>query len=548
MMPLLQSHRRAELREKQLLCRWKKLPSKMPKCIDAQSVDDLPVDLRFSCEKEFGFELSVVESIAELELKEIVNNLEYPWTTIEDFDHIFWKVNNPIAVFAKNHWKEDWFFGNQFLNGFNPVLIEKCTKIPPKFNVTDDMVRKFLGNSTLKQEMKNGNIYIVNYEILDGIPASVIKGVQQYIAAPICLLYRNEQNHMIPIAIQLKQIPGEDNPIFLPSDAELDWLLAKMWVRSCDFQHFELVSHLLKTHLIAETFSLAILRQLPSVHPIHKLLAPHVKYTMYINTNARLKLIGDGGSISQMFGVKEDHFHLLCSKAFQMLTYRSLCLPENLEDRGVTELRGYCYMDDGLRLWEAIHEFVTRIVMYYYKTECEIKDDPELQAWIKDLTEVGLGDNDNKGTEFPTAFHTRKDLCKFLTMIIFTCSAQHAALNNAQYDWGAWIPNAPCSMRKPPPTTKGIVTMEHIMESLPSLHQSCLQMAILWILNQKPCEMTKLGYYKEKYFTEEKVQTIIGQFQEELKKIDSAIREYDENLVLNYEYMRPENIENSITT
>ncbi|GCC16628.1 hypothetical protein chiPu_0020354 [Chiloscyllium punctatum] len=67
-----------------------------------------------------------------------------------------------------------------------------------------------------------------------------------------------------------KQTPGEDNPIFLPSDAEPDWVLAKMWVRSCDFQHFELVSHLLKTQLIAETFSVATLRQQPSVHPIYK--------------------------------------------------------------------------------------------------------------------------------------------------------------------------------------------------------------------------------------------------------------------------------------
>ncbi|XP_072447374.1 polyunsaturated fatty acid 5-lipoxygenase-like [Chiloscyllium punctatum] len=544
--PLFQCYRKNELWEKQQLYRWRELPSKMPKCIDALSVDDLPVDLRFGCEKELGFEFSAIESFSELSLKEKVNKLECSWTTVEDFNHIFWEVELVIAVFAKHHWKEDWFFGNQFLNGFNPVLIEKCNKIPPNFPVTDDMVRTSLRNSTLKQEIENENIYIANYEILDGIPANVIEGVQQYTAAPICLLYRNEQNYMIPIAIQLKQTLGEDNPIFLPSDAELDWMLAKMWVRSCDFQHFELVSHLLKTHLIAETFSMATLRQLPSVHPIYKLLTPHVKYTIHINTVARIKLIGNNGYISQMFGVKEDDFHFLCSKAFQRLTYRSLCLPDNLKDRGVTELKGYCYMDDGLLLWRAIHEFVTGIVMYYYKEDSEIQDDSELQAWIKDLTEVGLeGIGDS---EFPVAFHTREDLCKFLTMIIFTCSAQHAALNNAQYDWGAWVPNSPCSMRKPPPTTKGIVTMEHIMESLPSLHQSCLQMAILCILNQKPWEMRKLGDYNEKYFTEEKVKTIIGRFQDKLKEIAYLIcDERDEKLLPRYDYLCPKNIENSIT-
>ncbi|XP_043539572.1 polyunsaturated fatty acid 5-lipoxygenase-like [Chiloscyllium plagiosum] len=197
MVSQLQLHRQAELWEKQLHCRF-----------------------------------------AEVGLKEIVKNLEHPWTSVEHFDHIFWKVNNPIAVFAKDHWKEDWFFENQFLNGFNPVLIEKCNKIPSSFCVTDEMVRMSLRNSTLKQ---------------------------------------------------LKQTPGEDNPIFLPSDAELDWMLAKMWVRSCDFQHFKLVSHLLKTYLMAETFSLATLRQLPSLHPIYKLLAPHVKYMMHINNPCEIE-------------------------------------------------------------------------------------------------------------------------------------------------------------------------------------------------------------------------------------------------------------------
>ncbi|GCB82396.1 hypothetical protein scyTo_0021990, partial [Scyliorhinus torazame] len=148
---------------------------------------------------------------------------------------------------------------------------------------------------------------------------------------------------------------------------------------------------------------------------------------------------------------------------------------------------------------------------------------------------------------FPTSFQTKKDLCKFLTMVIYTCSAQHAALNNGQYGWGSWVPNSPCSMRKPPPTVKGKVTMEYIMESLPNVHQSCFQVAILWILNHTPWEMRQLGDYKEKHFTEDKVQRIIGEFQDELKEIDRLIQERNANLVLKYDDLRPKNIENSIS-
>jgi arachidonate 5-lipoxygenase len=56
----------------------------------------------------------------------------------------------------------------------------------------------------------------------------------------MCLLYarmahmnidgKNQQvNQLVPIAIQLKQEPGEKNPIFLPSDRWIDWLLAKIF-------------------------------------------------------------------------------------------------------------------------------------------------------------------------------------------------------------------------------------------------------------------------------------------------------------------------------
>lgn len=51
--------------------------------------------------------------------------------------------------------------------------------------------------------MEAGNIYIVDYAILDGIPANVIRSQQQHLAAPICLLYEHPEDSLIPIAIQV---------------------------------------------------------------------------------------------------------------------------------------------------------------------------------------------------------------------------------------------------------------------------------------------------------------------------------------------------------
>uniref|UniRef100_UPI00398E6CCB polyunsaturated fatty acid 5-lipoxygenase-like n=1 Tax=Pristiophorus japonicus TaxID=55135 RepID=UPI00398E6CCB len=547
----LQSHRQQELEENQRLYRWKVWKPNMPRCIDADLVDDLPLSLRFSCKKDRDLKYNLVSAFGDLQLKKFMHMFGKSWSAPEDFDKIFRKVESPIAAFAKEHWKEDWFFGYQFMNGFNPVLIERCRRIPANFPVTNAMVSKSLEEFTLEQEIQNGNIFIVNYKMLDGIPANVINNVQQYIAAPICLLYHDKQNHMMPIAIELTQSPGRDAPIFLPSDDVFDWMLAKMWVRCADIQYASLISHLLKTHLLAEVFSVATIRQLPSVHPIYKLLIPHTRYTMQINTESRSDLLSSTGRFQsplfffpKMAAVGPEGHLLLSQREFLAITYQSLCLPDNLQQRGVKELKGYYYKDDGLQIWSAIHKFVTDIVRLYYQTDQEVKDDPELQAWIKDLIEVGLQDLKNAG--MPISLSTRIELNKFLTMVIFTCSGQHAAVNNGQHDWGAWVPNSPCSMRRPPPSSKGTVTMEHIMESLPGITQSCVQMAIAWILTRPPPGMRKLGDCEE-YFTEDVAKDVIWAFQEELRKIDRRIQERNRGLTLKYEYLRPVNIENSIT-
>lgn len=52
-----------------------------------------------------------------------------------------------------NHWQEDLMFGYQFLNGCNPVLIQRCTKLPEKLPVTTEMVECSLERQlTLEQE------------------------------------------------------------------------------------------------------------------------------------------------------------------------------------------------------------------------------------------------------------------------------------------------------------------------------------------------------------------------------------------------------------
>ena len=64
-------------------------------------------------------------------------------------------LNPNIPAYEGYRWVSDVEFGRQMLNGVNPVLIRKCTKIPDNFAVTSEMVQPLMNNGkTLEEEMK----------------------------------------------------------------------------------------------------------------------------------------------------------------------------------------------------------------------------------------------------------------------------------------------------------------------------------------------------------------------------------------------------------
>lgn len=50
---------------------------------------------------------------------------------------------------------------------------------------------------------QRGRVYLLDYEILDQLPANTINDKQSYLAAPLCLLHYSQQGELKPIAIQV---------------------------------------------------------------------------------------------------------------------------------------------------------------------------------------------------------------------------------------------------------------------------------------------------------------------------------------------------------
>ncbi|XP_062867670.1 polyunsaturated fatty acid lipoxygenase ALOX15B [Trichomycterus rosablanca] len=534
---ILKDHRAKELKSKQQHIRWKTFLEGTIRCIDMTSVQALDPNLSFTRQSP---------SLNLHYLRGFTDRAE-SWKSLGELEMLFLYngQDNAVAKYVQAHWREDNFFGYQCLNGCNPLQIRQIHSLPPNLAVTSEMLRGFLPLcSSLEQELKKGTIFLLNYEILDQLPANVINGKQSYLAAPLCLLHYNQHEELKPIAIQLQQTPGPLNPLFLPSDPAPDWLLAKIWVRNADFQVHQLLSHFMRTHLVGEVCCIATLRNLPEVHPLHQLLVPHIKNTLQINIQARGYLLDANGVFDKAIGCGLKAAPILLARGTQQLHYTSLCVPDDLKERGVDKLPNCYYAQDALRVWNALYRFVVNWVDLYYPDDQEVQHDSELQNWIKEIHVEGFLGLTHTG--FPQSFKTKLELSKFITMMMFTCSALHAAVNFSQVDFNLWMPNCPAAMCRPPPNAKGLVTEEEILSFLPDVNSTCNVLLVLSMLSQPAVNFVPLCQYREWYFRSGDHHRLVEMVLKELGAIADDIIKRNSKLMLPYPYLCPDYIENSV--
>ncbi|XP_021069264.1 arachidonate 15-lipoxygenase B isoform X3 [Mus pahari] len=470
--PTLQDQRQKELESRQKMYSWKTYIEGWPRCLDHETVKDLDLNIKYSAMKNAKFFFKAHSAYTELKIKGLLDRTGL-WRSLREMRRLFNFRKTPAAEYVFAHWQEDAFFASQFLNGINPVLIRRCHSLPKNFPVTDEMVAPVLGPGTsLQAELEKGSLFLVDHGILSGVQTNILNGKPQFSAAPMTLLHQSSgSGTLLPIAIQLKQTPGPDNPIFLPSDDTWDWLLAKTWVRNSEFYIHEAVTHLLHAHLIPEVFALATLRQLPTCHPLFKSTG-----------------LGTGG------------FSDLIKRNMEQLNYSVLCLPEDIQARGVEDIPGYYYRDDGMQIWGV-----------------------------------------------PSLLDTQEALVQYITMVIFTCSAKHAAVSSGQFDSCVWMPNLPPTMQLPPPTSKGQTRPESFITTLPAVNSSSYHIIALWLLSAEPGDQRPLGHYPDEHFTEDAPRRSVAAFQRKLIQISKGIRERNRGLALPYTYLDPPLIENSVS-
>ena len=251
-----------------------------------------------------------------------------------------------------------------------------------------------------------------------------------------------------------------------------------------------------------ETYNIAIKCNLPDSHPLSRLLLPHTRYTAAINAAARKSLIGEGGLIDSIFSIGGEGKVELVKRVNSKYSIRLTHIKENLEKRGVNDaelLPGYYYCDDGLKLWDVIELYVRRIVDVFYKEDEDVKEDKELENWVTDLHNNGFPAyrDASVGRGFPEKIEKKDVLIDTCTLIIFTGSVQHAAVNFGQFEIFGYVPNTPLSLHEPPPTEKGKTDYAFLLRALPKSDETALSGTVAAsLVSYSPDEVSLNVYYE----------------------------------------------------
>ncbi|MEO1560864.1 MAG: lipoxygenase family protein, partial [Cyanobacteria bacterium J06632_19] len=439
------------------------------------------------------------------------------------------------------------------LNHYGIEQVKELEKLEEKFPVTEAQYQEVMGtDDSLTAAIEEGRLYLADYKSLEGAANGTFPNQQKYVYAPLALFAvpkdTDSSRLMRSVAIHCTQNPKHEF-IVTPKSGKYAWLFAKTIVQMANSNYHEALSHLGRTHLFVGRFAIATHRQLPDNHPLSLLLRPHFEGTLLINDGAQKSLIAAGGGIDKLFSSTIDSSRALVEADLQNYSFNKAMLPNQLQERGVDDndkLPVYPYRDDALLIWYAIRQWVSDYLTIRYKNDQDVQNDTELQNWVAEVVAYegarvyDFGERDENGN---TKILTLDYLIDATTLIIFTASAQHAAINFPQKDMMSYAPAVPLAAYESVCILKGEVTEKEYLNLLPPLKQAESQLNLTYLLGS--VYYTKLGYYPENHFQGNLVEAALKKFQNNLWNIETKIIQRNRN-GFTYKYLLPSQIPQSI--
>ncbi|XP_017407059.2 seed linoleate 9S-lipoxygenase [Vigna angularis] len=466
---------------------------------------------------------------------------------------------------SKFAWMTDEEFAREMIAGVNPLVIRLLKKeelaLPKntscnciqRSTVTKEMLEKNMNGVKVDEAFAKKRLFILDYyEAFMAYLGKINDLPSAKAYATRTFLFLQNDGTLKPLAIELNKPhqcpcdhPNVETTVVLPADKGVEstiWLLAKAHVVVNDTNYHQLISHWLHTHAVIEPFVISTNRNLSVLHPIYKLLYPHFRDTLNINSLARKSLISAGSIIEQTF-LPGPYSMVMSSAIYKNWVFADQALPKDLIKRGLAfeddandlklVIEDYPYAVDGLEIWNATKLWVQDYVALYYSDDREIQGDTELQAWWKEAVEEGHRDLE---TPWPK-MQSFSDVVENCTTIIWIASALHAAVNFGQYPYGGYIMNRPTQSRRwiPKAETQEYDEMtknpqEAYLKTITPKYQAVVDLSVLELLSTHASDEVYLGQRNSLDWTaHQEAKDLFRRFTDDLRKIENEISDRNSN-------------------
>ncbi len=511
-------------------------------------------------------------------------------TAVEKLEAIYYG-NNFQTIPAPAFWlKDDDEFARQQLAGFMPNLLERL-KDHREINALDEQLFTRVEQLGL---LNPEQIYVANYR--QYLSACTVTPTQYYLPKPIIVFTVNQNNQLIPVAIQL-DAGGE---VFTPhmQNAENTWLLAKMLANCAGQTLHDVGFHQLYTHQLCALVSIALFSEevfnpltapaseIPfQEHPVFKLLAPHLTKTVEFQqtiynkdynpyakefpatraVNGSPGVYNLGFVYDQIFSCGRIGNYQLQDKMYNndgKFRFLDMAIKKDVAKRAVQNTPfSYAYAHDATLWYDAIAGFVKKFVdTYYESSDQKIADDIQLQRFFNKLIPAfNYVDGIATIERFPTEVRTVAVLNEVLSMIIWQFSVQHTVVNDGAYNMAAFVPNASTLMYAPPATPSAEWTPDDVLNCLPSQdakYESLGNMNFMdvqinaSVTGQGPYPETMLGrgllepsldILQDTYnFVDPRLRNLVDDFYQDIRAVGAAIQLRKAKDTANYLTLNPD--------
>ena len=204
--------------------------------------------------------------------------------------------------------------------------------------------------------------------------------------------------------------------------------------------------------------------------------------------------------IFDLIGMHDEQPYDFIKYHYKEFNWTERYVPRDLEKRGFPlkdldnpKFKNYAYGRNVTLMWDAIREFVQKMLDERYPYDRDVEDDRQIAAWCQECQGPG------QIPTFPT-IKTRDQLFDAVTMSIHIASPQHTAVNYLQNYYQVFIPSKPPALYTAPPTSLEQLNTyieADLLRSLPVGHQRDWLLAahIPWLLSFKTAKESSLLEY-----------------------------------------------------